>query len=56
MTTHSLNVYSLICEELDKPLAAEEEEIKEKENEKEPSERRKIRGRHDQVPSPNGES
>ncbi|MCJ8741708.1 hypothetical protein PDJAM_G00073710 [Pangasius djambal] len=36
---------SLICEELDKPLAAEEEEeeIKDKENETEPGERRKIR-------------
>ncbi|KAB5546368.1 hypothetical protein PHYPO_G00071260 [Pangasianodon hypophthalmus] len=36
---------SLICEELDKPLAAEEEEeeIKDKANETEPGERRKIR-------------
>lgn len=44
----SLVVYSLICEELDKPLAAEEdeEEIKDKENEMEPGEQRKIRGRH----------
>lgn len=38
---------SLICEELDKPLAAEEEEeMKDKENETEHGERRKIRGRH----------
>ncbi|XP_046725074.1 DNA primase small subunit [Silurus meridionalis] len=35
---------SLICEELDKPLTAdEEEEMKDKENETEPGERRKIR-------------
>ncbi|KAF5903447.1 DNA primase small subunit [Clarias magur] len=36
---------SLICEELDKPLAAEEdeEEVKDKENETEPGEQRKIR-------------
>lgn len=40
-------VSSLICEELDRPLAAEEEEeMKEKENETEPGERRKIRGGH----------
>lgn len=39
---------SLICEELDRPRTGEEEEkvedIKEKENEKDAAERRKIRG------------
>lgn len=41
-------IYSLICEELDRPRTGEEEEksedIKQKENEKDAAERRKIRG------------